>query len=245
MTRMNPKCVLSLGAVFCLVLGGNGCKWAAARPVSAKAIEIPEVSLPPLPAAPAEEVTPAPEPFIAEATENTERPYMAPSLIPGLNEGDPLFENLPEPTALSGPAEISPAPLPVEPAAGGLPVLEQPPGTPTLLALPNGVLRNEADGLYYQAGHSEPYTGSAVLIFANGQREFEGFFKNGRREGKGIEWYVNGKKRAEGTWQGGALFTGHRYWYYLDNLLLKARADYEQGRMVAGHHWDRFGQVYR
>jgi len=113
------------------------------------------------------------------------------------------------------------------------------------LALPNGVLRNVEDGLFYQAGHSEPYTGSAVLIFANGQREFEGFFKNGRREGKGIEWYANGKKRAEGTWQGGALFTGHRYWYYLDNLLLKARADYEQGRMIAGHHWDRFGKVYR
>ncbi len=90
--------------------------------------------------------------------------------------------------------------------------MEQPPGTPTLLALPNGVLRNEADGLYYQAGHSEPYTGSAVLIFANGPREFEGFFKNGRREGKGMEWYANGKKRAEGSWQGGALFTGHRYW---------------------------------
>jgi hypothetical protein len=169
---------------------------------------------------------------------------MSPPLIPDHKAGDQLFPG-------SAPAAVKPLPsgssiglLPV-PNPAGLPVLEQQPGAPVPLIAPGSVTKNSTDGLYYKAGEPEPYTGSAVLRYANGQRKSEGFFKNGLRDGTFVMWYANGKKQREGKFQDGRFYAGFVYWYYGDSLALKLRGDYEEGQMVRSTHWDRLGATYR
>ena len=89
------------------------------------------------------------------------------------------------------------------------------------------------------------YTGSAVFTYPDGQRKFEGFFKNGRRDGPCLEWYENGRKHYEGIFRNGKMHRGHEYWYYADSLTLKLLGVYEGGRMVRGQHWNRQGGIFR
>ena len=235
---MTTTSVLSLGAALSLSIGLMGCKlpFSAAVETTAKLISISDQKTEPIDANAAASQTanePAPE-----------RPYMSPPLIPGYKEGDPLFSG-------SAPAAVEPLPtgssigLPPVPNPAGLPVLEQQPGAPVPLIAPDSVTKNSTDGLYYKAGDPAPYTGSAVLTYANGQRKFEGFFKNGLRDGTCVAWYANRKKQREGKFQDGQFYEGFVYWYYADSLALKLRGDYEGGRMVHSTHWDRLGATYR
>jgi len=235
---MTTTPVLSLGAALSLSIGLMGCKlpFSAAVETQAELISISDQQLEPIgPDTAASQTANEPAP---------ERPYMSPPLIPGYKEGDLLFSE-------SAPAAVEPLPagssigLPPVPNPAGLPVLEQQPGAPVPLIAPDSVTKNSTDGLYYKAGDPAPYTGSAVLMYANGQRKFEGFFKNGHRDGTCVAWYANGKKEREGKFQGGQFFEGFVYWYYADSLALKLRGDYEGGRMVRSIHWGRLGATYR
>ena len=241
MTRMTTKSVLSLGAGLCLCFGFSGCKLFKASPSKPEVKNIPEKLA--VPAA-SEPSNPSPaEPPI-------ERPYMLPPLILGHQESDPILPAplIPTPSeATEQPplATVKPPLLPPLPNPNVLPVLEQKPGGTDPLTLPNSVTENANDGLYYKAGEAKPYTGSAVSTYANGQRKFEGFFKDGKRDGLCLEWYENGRKHYEGIFRNGKLHTGYEYWYYANSLTLKLRGDYEQGRMVRGQHWNRQGGIFR
>ncbi len=57
----------------------------------------------------------------------------------------------------------------------------------------------EEDGLKYHPDTKELYSGVAVWYHENGQKGFEGTFKDGERIGKLTYWYENGQKREEGT----------------------------------------------
>ena len=236
---MTTTPVLSLGAALCLSIGFLGCTlpFSTAREAQVEIIKIPVQQSAPIEAS----AVASPK---ANVEPDPDLPYMYPPLIPGYKEGDPLFEGSApaavEPLPTGRPAGLSPVPNPAS-----LPVLEQQPGVPVPLVTPNSVTKNTTDGLHYKAGEPEPYTGSAVLTYANGQRKFEGFFKNGLRDGTCVAWYANGKKQREGKFQGGQFYEGFVYWYYGDSLALKLRGDYEGGRMVRSTHWDRLGATYR
>lgn len=236
---MIPTPVLSLGAALSLSIGLVGCKlpFSAAVETQAKLISISDQQPETIGAA-----TVASPPVITEPA--PERPYMYPPLIPGYKEGDLLFSEL-APAAVEPLPTGKPAGLPPVPNPSSLPVLEQKPGVPVLLTAPDSVSKNTTDGLYYKAGETDPYTGGAVLTHANGQRKFEGFFRNGLRYGPCIAWYANGTKHYEGKFRGGQLYEGFVNWHYADSLALKMRGYYEKGRMVRGTHWDRLGEAYR
>ena len=237
---MNTIPLLSLGTVLCLSIGLMGCKllpFSASVETQAEITHILGQKMEPTDANAAASQT-------ANAESAPERPYMSPPLIPGYKEGDRLFDGsvlaVVEPLPTGRPAGLPPAPNPAS-----LPVLEQQPGIPVPLVAPNSVTRNVTDGLHYKAGESEPYTGSTVLTYANGQRKFEGFFKNGLRHGTCAAWYVNGKKYYEGEFQVSRHYEGFVYWYYSDSLALKMQGDYEKGRMVRAIHLDRHGEPYQ
>ena len=59
------------------------------------------------------------------------------------------------------------------------------------------------DGLFYYPSHKEPVNGRVVVRYENGQKHFEGTYKDGRRDGLWIEWWENGQKRGEGTYKDG------------------------------------------
>ena len=238
MTRMTTKSLLSLGAGLCLCFGLSGCKLFKSSPSQPEVVNIPEKPADPVVLEPGN-----PNPPI-------ERPYMSPPLILGYQESDPILPEpinpTPDETTEQPPlATVKPPLLPPQPNPSVLPILEQKPGGTDPLTLPNSVTENTNDGLYYKAGELQPFTGSAVSTYANGQRKFEGFYKNGRRDGLCLEWYENGRKHYEGIFRNGKLHTGYEYWYYANSLTLKLRGDYEQGHMVRGQHWNRRGGIFR
>ena len=237
---MTTTPLLSLGTVMCLSIGLMGCKilpFSAAVETQAEITHIPDQKSGQIDANAAASQAAYAEPV-------PERPYMEPPLIPGYKDGDPLFSD-------SAPVKVKPLPagnptgLAPMPNPASLPVLEQQPGVTVPLVAPDSVTKNIRDGLYYKAGEPEPYTGSAVLTYPNGQRKFEGFFKNGLRDGPCVAWYANGKKHYEGKFRSGQLYEGFVNWHYADSLALKMRGYYEKGRMVRGTHWDRLGEAYR
>ena len=65
------------------------------------------------------------------------------------------------------------------------------------------------DDLWYFEG--KPFTGVAVEKYPNGQKEYEGTFKDGKLHGLGTEWYENGQKSAEFTLKDGKLISEKRW----------------------------------
>ena len=50
----------------------------------------------------------------------------------------------------------------------------------------------ERDGRWYYPFHKEPLNGSFATRYANGQKEFEGTFKEGKTEGVWTKWGEHG-----------------------------------------------------
>jgi len=185
-------------------------------------------------------VPPAPvEPTPAKVTPSSEVTPLIPSVSANLK--------IPQASPVS-PGDLAPV-VPHRPIPPVVPaLLEQPfnPNTPTATPLLAGsVERSQADLLFYQVGDPKPFTGSTTLLHENGARKFDGAFKDGRREGEGMEWYLNGKLRYEGMFKGDRLHEGFAFWYYVDSGALKMRAGYVKGRLVRGQHWDRNGDLFR
>lgn len=155
--------------------------------------------------------------------------------------------NIPQ-TEPAGPGNLAPI-APHHPIPPVLPAVLEPPLNPgATVGAPlwvGSVTRSQADLLFYQAGDPKPFTGSTTLLHENGARKFDGAFKEGRREGEGMEWFPNGKLRYEGVFKHDRLFEGYAFWYYIDSGALKMRADYVKGRLIRGRHWDRNGDLFR
>ena len=240
-----------------------------AEPLAVPTAPAPVAAPQPVPVVPATPVPPVvsekpaiagtgtenPKPILPAPTETQadtkERPYMSPPLIPGLKEGEPLFPKPAEPTEPTEPTEPAGPTEPTEPTEPTKPavtpsvtpiapvVTPATPATPTQPVTPAVVQGADDDKRYYSADTRQPFSGNAVLYFENGQKKFEGGFKDGHRHGDGTEWYENGKIKYEGVFNGERLLTGKAYWYYADSLALKLRAEYRDGQMVDAVHLSR------
>ncbi len=163
-------------------------------------------------------------------------------LVPAVNAN--LNHSSDKPNAPGNLAPVVPHLIPpVAPAVLEPPLNPNAPSATPLLA--GSVQRSDMDLLFYQVGDPEPFTGSTTLLHKNGARKFDGAFKEGRREGEGMEWYPNGRLRYEGVFKNDRLYEGYAFWYYVDSGELKMRADYVNGRLVRGTHWDRNGDLFR
>jgi len=67
-------------------------------------------------------------------------------------------------------------------------------------------------GIAFLKGSDTPYTGKSVSLYANGQKETKGNFKDGKHEGLQTFWYANGQKEAEGNYKDGKLVGSRKYW---------------------------------
>ena len=213
-------------ALGCLCIF-SGCKYLPwHKPAEAPPAPAPEtLPVPPAPVdVPPAKVTPpvAVTPLVPAVTANLKTPK-APPVVPG--NLLPIVPHHPIPPV---------APTVLEPSTTT--------GTPLLAG---SVERNLADLLFYQAGNPKPFTGSTTLLHENGARKFDGAFKDGRREGEGMEWFLNGKLRYEGVFKNDRLYKGFAFWYYVDSGALKMQANYVKGRLVRGTHWDRNGNLFR
>ena len=61
----------------------------------------------------------------------------------------------------------------------------------------------EKDGISYSILSNEPYDGAVINFFSNGQLDYKGSFKNGRKEGIWVGYYLDGQLRFKGRYKNG------------------------------------------
>ncbi|MBH68517.1 MAG: hypothetical protein CMM58_09210 [Rhodospirillaceae bacterium] len=59
------------------------------------------------------------------------------------------------------------------------------------------------DGITYSKLTNEPYDGAVINFFPNGQLDYKGSFKNGRKEGIWVGYYLDGQLRFKGRYKNG------------------------------------------
>ena len=79
---------------------------------------------------------------------------------------------------------------------------------PKLQSVNYGELRlrgSLTSGIIYRKGSDTPYTGKAFEFYDNGQKEFEQYYKEGKRDGLSVWWWRNGQKQIEQNFKDGIL----------------------------------------
>jgi hypothetical protein len=121
--------------------------------------------------------------------------------------------------------------------------------TPIIKPVPKSVgpaAELRADHLVYVLGSSLPYTGNTTLFDENNNKTYEGDFQEGRKQGKGVEWYAKGygigKRKFEGEFKDDRYYEGDLYWYYT-NGRKKLRIEYSEGLVVKAYMWNREGKL--
>ena len=61
----------------------------------------------------------------------------------------------------------------------------------------------EKNGISYSTLTNEPYDGSVINLFSNGQLDYKGSFKNGKKEGIWVGYYLDGQLRFKGRYKNG------------------------------------------
>ena len=71
----------------------------------------------------------------------------------------------------------------------------------------------ERDGTFYKIGKNKPYTG--IVVESGGLKDYLllGRFQAGRRDGQCVQWYRNGQKEIEGTYYRGKKNGAWTLWY--------------------------------
>ena len=87
----------------------------------------------------------------------------------------------------------------------------------------------EKDGLKYHPDTKELYSGKVFKNRMGGKTEFEGSYKDGKREGKWTEWYKNGLKEKEVTYKDGKIDGLLTSWY--EDGQKRLEATYKDGKL--------------
>ena len=69
-----------------------------------------------------------------------------------------------------------------------------------------GVNREELEqreSIWYLIGSDTPYTGKSFELYDNGQKRWEGNFKDGKADGLSVMWFENGQKESEANFKDG------------------------------------------
>ena len=61
----------------------------------------------------------------------------------------------------------------------------------------------EKDGISYSILSNEPYDGAVINFFSNGQLDYKGSFKDGKKEGIWVGYYLDGQLRFKGRYKNG------------------------------------------
>ena len=235
---MTTKPVLSLGIILGLFPLGTGCQISLILPEKPSAktalTRIPDQ----LESGDKSENSPAQDKDNDDSKSETggetakaeiERPYMSPPIIPGADDPKPLVSSKTDTVPESSNNEPNkPTPKPETPQISDTTIL----------------LTQREGGLYYAPLADEAFTGTAKLLREDDTLFFEGAFKNGQREGKGIEWDKEGHIKYEGLWRANHIFTGKVFFYYPGTDTVKLQGEYREGRLAIGEHLDRTGQKY-
>ena len=65
----------------------------------------------------------------------------------------------------------------------------------------------DRNGVTYLADEETPFTGRAERFYHNGQKSWEGNYKDGEPDGLETHWFENGQKKGEGKMKDGKLMS--------------------------------------
>jgi antitoxin component YwqK of YwqJK toxin-antitoxin module len=110
----------------------------------------------------------------------------------------------------------------------------------------------DKDGLKYHPDTNELYSGKVFKNRMGGKKEFEGSYKDGKKDGLWTDYYKNGQKSSEITYKNGREYIIRTYkdgereglwtWWYGNGQ--KFYEDiYKDGELIESKKWDRDGNL--
>ena len=88
------------------------------------------------------------------------------------------------------------------------------------------------NNIVYLPNETKPFTGNNLCKYENGQIKSEGNYKDGKPDGKVIDWYENGQIEAEGNYKDGKLDGKATYWH--ENGKIKGKVTFKDGKCISG-----------
>ena len=86
----------------------------------------------------------------------------------------------------------------------------------------------DKEGLKYHPDTKELYSGKVFKNHMGGEKEFEGSYREGEKEGLYTKWYENGQKELEGNYKDGKKEGIETEWY--ENGQKKSEGTYKNGK---------------
>lgn len=83
------------------------------------------------------------------------------------------------------------------------------------------------NGLFYEVGSEDPFTGTVVTYHANGQKKVAGEYFEGKREGTWVEWFEKGNMKSESRWHDNEQDGKWTRWY--ENGQMQEEGEYRNG----------------
>ena len=99
----------------------------------------------------------------------------------------------------------------------------------------------ERNNLYYEVNSDKPFSGSIFSKYESGQKNIEGFLRNGKPDGLQTIWYENGQKKIEGTYVNGKENGLQTQWY--ENGQKWIEITYKDGEIISVKRWNEDGSV--
>ena len=110
----------------------------------------------------------------------------------------------------------------------------------------------DKDGLKYHPDTNELYSGKVFKNSMDGKKEFEGPYKDGKKDGLWIGYHENGQKSSEITYKNGKQYIIRTYkdgkregfwtWWYANGQKFYEDV-YKDGELIESKKWDRDGNL--
>ena len=110
----------------------------------------------------------------------------------------------------------------------------------------------DKDGLKYHPETKELYSGKVFQNRMGGKKEFEGSYKEGKKDGLWTNWYENEQKSSEITYKNGKQYIIRTYkngkregfwtWWYANGQKFYEDV-YKDGELIESKKWDRDGNL--
>ena len=117
--------------------------------------------------------------------------------------------------------------------------------------------------IFYTKDTNKPYSGPVFSLYKNGQKGYEGIFKDGEQDGKWTSWWRNGQKESERTYKYGEKDGLETWWYengqkekettykdgygdglwtyWYENGQKMVEGTYKNGESISSKCWDKDG----
>ena len=86
--------------------------------------------------------------------------------------------------------------------------------------------------IVYLPNETKPFKGNNLCKYENGQIKSEVNYKDGKPDGKVIDWYENGQIETEEKYKDGKLDGKATYWH--ENGKIKGKVTFKDGKCISG-----------